>query len=272
VGAALPSTSPDCIGLRNTQEKKMTIRPASALCLTFVLAATAAAQETSLNRSEVAALKAKLVTVQQAMGADPSGYLKESEDFGLPTDFNPAEGGKFWPITSGITLRYTDRASTEGQANAKAAAEEFQAKYAAAIAAGNFEAVGKLTEELTKMQAAAMTPAVKKEPMDVYVQFNQNPIVGIDPDAVVLEQAGVIVLRDKQVSSEKGNVTVYIDPVALRATQELSKIELRTAQDGVANRTGVYHIVIQLSGAVADAEAWVKTFDLGKMLGVIDPQ
>jgi hypothetical protein len=250
----------------------MRIHPASALCLTLVLAATAAAQETSLNRSEVAALKAKIVTVQRAMGADPTGYLKESEDFDLPTDSNPAQGGKFWPITSGVTLRYTDRASTEGQANAEQAAEDFQAKYAAALAAGNFEAVGKLTEELTKMQAAAMTPAVKKDDMNVYVWLNQNPTVGIDPDAVVLEKPGVIVLREKEVSSETGNVTVYIDPVALRATQELSKIELRTAQDGVTNRTGVYHVVIQLSGAVADAEAWVQTFDLDAMLGVIDPR
>ena len=249
----------------------MKIYPASALCLTLFLAATATAQ-TSLNRSEVAALKAKLVTVQQAMGADPSGYLKEDESFDLPTDFNPAQGGKFWPITSGITLTYTDRASTEGQANAEKAAEEFQVKYAAAAASGNFELLQQMIAEMTRMQAAAMTPAVKKEDMNVYVQFNQNPTVGIDPDAVVLEQPGVIVLREKEVSSDTGNVTVYIDPVALRATQELSKIELRTDQDGVTNRTGVYHIVIQLNGAVADAEAWVQTFDLSKMLGVIDPR
>jgi hypothetical protein len=250
----------------------MKIHPASGLCLTLVLAATAAAQDTSLTRSEVAALKAKLVTVQQAMGGDPSGYLKESEDFDLPTDSNPAQGGKFWPITSGITLRYTDRASAEGVANAEKAAEEFQAKYAAAAASGNVEALTKMLEEMQRVQAAAMTPPVKKEPMQVYVQLNQNPTVGIDPDAVVLEQPGVIVLRDKEVSSEKGAVTVYIDPVALKATQELSKIELRTGNDGVANRTGVYHIVIQMNGAVADIESWVRGFDLTSMLGVIDPR
>ena len=247
--------------------------PASGLWLTFVLAATAAAQDTNLSRSEVAALKAKLVTVQQAMGADPSGYIKESEDFSLPTEANPARDGKFWPITSSITLRYTDRASKESVANAEKAAEEFQAKYAAAAATGNVEQLSKLIEEMTRLQtAAAMTPAEKKEPMQVYVQFNQNPIVGIDPDAVVLEQPGVIALRDKQVSSDKGNVTVYIDPVALKATQELSKIELRTAEDGVANKTGVFHVVIQLNGAVSDIEAWVQTFKFDAMLGVFDPR
>lgn len=250
----------------------MRILPTSGFVLALVLTATALAQETNLTRSEVAALKAKLVAVQQAMGADPSGYLKEEESFDLPSEANPAQGGKFWPITSGITLRYTDRVSTEGKANAEKAAEEFQAKYAAAAASGNVEAMTKMVTEFQQIQAAAMVPAAKKEDMQVYVQFNQNPTVGIDPDAVVLEQAGVIALREKEVSSETGNVTVYIDPVALKATQELSKIELRTAQDGVSNKTGVFHIVIQLNGAVADAEAWVKDFDLSAMLGVIDPQ
>jgi len=102
------------------------------------------------------------------------------------------------------------------------------------------------------------------------VQLNQNPTVGIDPDAVVLEQAGVIVLKDTNVSNGRGNVTVYVDPVALKATQELSKIELRTADDGMPNKTGVYHVVIQLNGSVADAEAWSKTFDYDAILGVID--
>jgi hypothetical protein len=242
--------------------------------VSFGLAATAVAQETSLTRSEVAALKAKIVTVQQAMGQDPAGYIKESEDFSLPTDFNPAQGGKFWPITSGVTLRYTDRGAVEGQASIEKMQAEFQTKYAAALASGNAEAITRMVEEMTRMQtqamAAAANPAARKEPMSVYVQFNQNPIVGIDPDAVVLEQAGVIALRDKEASSEQGNVTVYIDPVALRATQELSKIELRTADDGMPSKTGVYHVVIQLSGNVADAEAWAKAFDFDAMLGVFD--
>ncbi|HEY9182651.1 MAG TPA: hypothetical protein VIQ99_05595 [Gammaproteobacteria bacterium] len=253
----------------------MKIRPASALGLTLVLV-TAAAQETNLTRSEVAALKAKIVTVQQAMGEDPAGYIKESEDFDLPTEANPARDGKFWPITSGVSLRYTDRGTVESQDSIEKANAEFQQKYAAALASGNPEAITKMVEEMQRIQtqamAAAANPAAKKDPMSVYVQLNQNPTVGIDPDAVVLEQAGVIVLRDTNVSNGRGNVTVYVDPVALKATQELSKIELRTADDGMPNKTGVYHVVIQLNGAVADAEAWAKTFDYDAILGVIDPR
>lgn len=247
----------------------MKIQPVSGICLAVFLAATAGAQETNLSRTEVTAIKAKIVTVQQAMGADPSGYLKESEDFDLPTNSNPAQGGKYWPITSGVSLRYGDRGTAEAEANMEKATAEFQAKMAAAVASGNIGEITRMSEELTRMQAAAMAPAERKEPMNVYVRLNQNPTVGIDPDAVVLEQPGVIVLRDEQ-SDGKGDVTVYIDPVALAATEELSKIELRTANDGVTSKTGVYHVVIQLNGTLADAEAWVQTFDLDAMLGVID--
>ncbi len=71
----------------------MRIQPVS-ICFALLLATAAGAQESrSLTRSEVAAIKAKIVAVQGAMGADPAGYLKESEDFNLPTDFNPAQGG-----------------------------------------------------------------------------------------------------------------------------------------------------------------------------------
>ena len=47
----------------------------SAVFVSLVLGGTAAAQQsTSLTRSEVTAIRAKLVAVQQAMGADPAGY------------------------------------------------------------------------------------------------------------------------------------------------------------------------------------------------------
>jgi len=249
----------------------MKFQPVSGVCLAMFLVATAGAQETNLTRSEVTAIKAKIVTVQQAMGGDPSGYLKESEDFDLPTNSNPAQGGKYWPITSGVSLRYGDKGTAEAQANMEKAAAEFQSKMATAVASGNVAEITRMSEEITRMQAAAMAPAERKEPMNVYVRLNQNPTVGIDPDAVVLEKPGVIVLRDKG-QGEKGDVTVYIDPVALKATEELSKIELRTASDGVTNKTGVYHVVIQLNGTLADTEAWAKTFDFAAMLGVIDPQ
>lgn len=251
----------------------MKIYPGAGFLLVLAFAATAFAQDNALTRSEVTALRAKLVTVQQAMG-EPAAYLKESEDFNLPTDFNPntSQSGKFWPITSGVTMRFVDRAAAENTANAEKAAEEFQAKYAAAIAVGDYGAVEKMMQEMQAMQAAAMAPRTPKDPMDVYVQFNMNPSVGIDPEAIVLEQPGVIALRQKELNSDRGQVTVYLDPVALKATGELSKFELRTDQNGVGNRTGLYHIVVQASGSVPDIESWIKEFDYAAMLGVIDPR
>jgi len=253
----------------------MRIHRSSGFGLALLLATSALAQDTSLTRSEVAAIKSKLVAVQQAMGADPAGYLKESENFNLPTDYNPARDGKFWPITSSVNLRYTDRASAEGVANAEQAAADFQAKYAAALASGNVEAITQMVEEMTRIQtaAAAAGMAPRKEDMTVYVQLNMNPSTGIDPDAVVLEQPGVIALRRKNdATGVKGEVTVYLDPVALKATQELSKVELRTADDGVASRAGVFHVVIQMNGTLADVESWAKSFDYPAMLAVIDPR
>jgi hypothetical protein len=133
-----------------------------------------------------------------------------------------------------------------------------------------------MVEEMTQLQtqamAAAVSPATRKEPMQVYVQLNMNPSVSIDPDAIVLEQPGVIALREKELNSDDGQVMVYIDPVALAATEELSRFELRTSNEGVTSKTGIYHIVIQANGAVSDIESWVQGFDFDAMLGVIDPR
>lgn len=252
---------------------------AGSVVLATVLAATAVAQEsTSLNRSEVAAIKAKIVAVQEAMGGEPDGYIREEEDsFYLPTDFNPAQNGRFWPITSSVQMRFTDRGAVEGAASIEKLQEEFMVRYAAALASGKAEVIEKMVEEMTQMQmaaaAAAAAPAARKEDMQVYIELNMNPVVGIDPDAVVLEQPGVIALRRKDdPSGAKGEVTVYLDPVALAATEQLSKIELRTAEDGVTNRSGVFHVVIQIDGELPDIESWVEGFDYPAMLAVFDPR
>jgi hypothetical protein len=253
----------------------MRIGRIGAISLALLVLSSAAAQETSLTRAEVAAIKAKLVTVQDAMGADPSGYLKESEEFSLPTDFNPAQDGKFWPITSSVSLRYGDRAAKESAESVEQANKDLEQRYSAALASGDPDAILKLTEEITKItqQAIAAGTAEPKQPMHVYVQFNMSPYTGIDPDAVVFESPGVIALRDADdLSGERGSVTVYLDPVALKATETLSKIELKTPDGGVGNKSGVFNIQISANGTMADIEAWVKSFDTAAMLSVIDSQ
>ena len=124
-----------------------------------------APRSTSLTRTEVAALKAKIVAVQQAMGGDPAGYMKESEDFDLPTDANPAQGGKFWPIGSGVSLRYEDRASAEAEANREQATASLQARMEAAVAAGNFAELTRISQEAARVQTGAMASAAKRRCM-----------------------------------------------------------------------------------------------------------
>ena len=243
--------------------------PLLALFISLIIPSLSPAQDNSLDRDEVSVIKKKLVTVQKAMGGDPEGYSKESEDFSLPTDFTPAEKGKFWPITSSISLRYGDKASKDSEAGVKKSAADFQAKYAAAVASGDGEAMAKAVQDMQKTSqdasAAAMNPK-KKEQLTIYVQFNTSPNAGIDPDAVLFEKSGVIALKSKQADSEKGQVVVYIDPVALKETKKLSKVDLKTPADGVSKKNGVFNITIQIDGNVTDAEAWASITSLSDFI------
>jgi len=243
-----------------------------AFMLALVGTSSAFAQDNSLDRDEVAGIKKKLVTVQKALGDDPVGYTLDSEDFNLPTDFNPARDGKFWPISSSVSLRYSDKASKDSQAGVEKASEDFQAKYSAAIASGDEEAIMKMMEQMQLMaqQAAAASMAPQKQPMTVYVQFNTGGGTGIDPDAVVFERAGVIAIRKKKLHEEKGELWIYIDPVALNDTKKLSKVDMSTPSDGVTKKAGVFNITIQANGTLSDLEAWANKMDTDAMLSVID--
>ena len=246
--------------------------PFLALVLALACTSSSFAQDNGLDRDEVAGIKKKLVTVEKALGDDPDGYILDSEEFNLPTDFNPAQAGKFWPITSSISLRYTDKASKDSQASVEKASEDFQAKYSAAIASGDEEAIMKMMEEMQMMaqQAAAASMTPQKQPMTVYVQFNSGGGTGIDPDAVVFERAGVIAIRKKKLHEEKGELWIYIDPVALKDSKKLSRVDINTPSDGVTNKTGVFNITIQARGTLADLEAWANKMDTDAMLSVID--
>lgn len=228
------------------------------------------AQSTGLNRAEVAAVKAKLVAVQQAMGGEPDGYALESEDFGLPTNFNPAQGGKYWPITSNVSIYYTDKAALQAEENAEQMSADFEQRYIAAVSSGNQAAANAMIAEMMQAQSAAGSS--RKENMHVNIQFNMNPYAGIDPDGVLFEKPGVIALKGNEKPDEVGQVAVYFDPVALRETETLSSIELRTPEGGVSNRSGVFNVTVTINGTMADAEALAREIDVGAVLAVIDPQ
>ncbi|HUT41219.1 MAG TPA: hypothetical protein VM011_07740 [Gammaproteobacteria bacterium] len=243
-----------------------------ALILALICPNPSFAQDTSLDRGDVAVIKKKLVTVQKALGGDPDGYVLDSEEFNLPTDFNPAQAGKFRPISSSLSLRYSDKASKDSQAGVEKATEDFQAKYSAAIASGDEAAIMKMMEEMQMMatQAAAASMAPQKQPMSIYVRFNSGGGTGIDPDAVVFERAGVIAIRNKKLNEAQGELWIYIDPVALKDSKKLSKVDMSTPNDGVTKKTGVFNVTIQANGTLSDLEAWASKMDTDAMLSVID--
>lgn len=250
----------------------MNIARIGGLTLVSLVAASAFAQQpTNLNRQEVTAAKNDIVAVQTAMG-EPAGYAKDDENFDLPTEFRPSRGGKFWPLTSGVSVRYTDKVVQDSTANAEKAAQDVQAQMTAAAARGDFAAIAALSQAATASVLAASSAAQTAKPdMHVNIRFNSGATRTIDPDAVVLEKPGVIALREKDSgSSDEGTVTVYFDPVALRNSETLSKIELATPQDGVSNKAGVFNITVSLNGKLADAEAWAKAFNTSAILAVID--
>lgn len=245
----------------------------AGLLAALLVTSVSFAQSTNLNRAEVAAVKAKLVAVQKAMGAEPEGYLQESEDFNLPTSVSSAGNNKFWPMSANLYMNFTDRALEEGTANAEQATQDFQAKYLAALASGDANAIMQMQQEMARITALAAGVGLGgqvKQDMQVNVALNSSPYASIDPDAVVFESPGVIALRDAEFGSDQGTVTVYFDPKALRETETLSSIELSTPEGGVSNKIGVFNIMITLDGTVADAEAWANSFDIQEILGAID--
>jgi hypothetical protein len=252
------------------RRKSMNTGRFGGILLALVASSTALAQSVDLTRAEVSALKAKVVAIQQAMGAEPAGYVKESEDFYLPTETQTAQHGKFWTVSPNLSLTYTDKAIKEGTANAEQAAKDIQARYAAALASGDPNAIVQMSQDAMRMSgmAAAAGMAEGKEDMTVYVQLNSNANTAIDPDGVVFESPGVIALRSMNGSDAR--VTVYVDPVALAHTETLSKFDLKTPEDGTTNKLALYNISISLDGALADIEGWAKSFDTKAMLSLID--
>ena len=248
----------------------MKVRRFVVLCLTLAAATSVTAQSVNLTRPEVAAVKAKLAAVQQALGSPP-GYVKDSEDFYLPTEVSQARGNRFWPVSASLSMTFTDQAVQESEANLEQAAQDMQARYAAALATGNANAILQATQEMTRIASASAfgLGSAPKEDISVNVSFNSSPYAAIDPDGVVFEHPGVIALRDEEVSSDTGDIDIYFDPVALKETETLSSFTLATPEDGVTDKTGIYNIVINLSGTLADIEAWANGIDIEPILKTI---
>jgi hypothetical protein len=241
--------------------------------LTGVLLATALAQkEVPLTRDEVSVFKKKLVAMFDALGDVPAGYAKEDEDFNLPTEVYPGRSaGRFNPIYCSATRTCgTDKAVAKTNANLE---KEYKKKMMEAQAKGDYVAMQKYAQEMQQKMGQTQVQAVDshKEPIDISVCLNTFTGATIDPDAVVLEKAGVIALkREDEVGSGRGAVTVYFDPVSLKDTKQLSSVRLESPEAGISKRSGVLTATITFTGPLAEIEPWAKRIDTKKILSLID--
>jgi hypothetical protein len=251
----------------------MTSRISTLIGFCVLIFAFSAAQEAGqYTRDEVGIVKKKLVTALDAVGQLPDGYSKERENFNLPTDVSKnRESGLFYPVYAGAERRFGSEKAV--QKDAKEMQKEFQKKMAEAQAKGDIQAITKIAQEMQQKAAQVQMKAVttQKVPIDLHVQFNSNPGANIDPDAVVFEKPGVIALKEKKDGTEdEGTIRVFFDPVHLKNTKQLSRIDLKMPEKGTSSKTAVYTVIVEFSGPIAEIEAWAKRMDCGKVLSQID--
>ena len=223
------------------------------------------------TRDEVATLKKKLVNALDAVGQPPAGYAKESENFSLPTDANKEHNsGLFYPANGSCDRTYgSDKA---GQKSEKDLEKEYQKKLAEAQAKGDYQAIGKIAQEMQQKSGEMQLKKLegKKVPIDIRIHINSNGGEAIDPDGVLFERAGVIALKEKSdASEEKGRVRIFFDPVSLKDTKQLSKVDMKMPEKGASSKTAVFNLTIEFDGPMAEIEAWAKKIDTGKVLAQI---
>jgi hypothetical protein len=234
------------------------------------------ADEAQLNRQEVTVVKKKLVEVVSAIGGPPSGYVKAQESFDLPTSvYSANQGGGYMPVYASANLSFDGGAEKMGKKSEKEIEAEYRKKILEAQAAGNYEAMSQIAQEMMQKssQAQMAVEEAKREPVDISVRFNNNPGATIDPDAVVFESPGVIALKSSRGDGDQLQVDIYFDPVKLKDTQSLSRIDLSdNDQRGSSQKTTVRNITIEMTGPAEVVEAWSKQIATTTVLTQIDQE
>ncbi|MFH2054015.1 MAG: hypothetical protein ABIK96_16290 [bacterium] len=245
-----------------------------AVLAPFILACLAAgslAKEVDLNRQEVTVIKKKLVAVEESLSPMPDGYAKSEEDFSLPTSVQTGDKGGFRPVYASASYTFEGGGAMTAEKTEKELEAEYKKKIMEAQAKGDYQAIQTLSQEMMQKAMSNQMAAeeAKRDPVRVYVSFNSGSYATIDPDAVVFEKPGVIALKTLQNQGQDLQVMIYFDPVSLKETGTLSKIELKNDRDA-GDKTTVRHITVELSGPAGVVEAWSKTVDTGKVLAQID--
>lgn len=244
-----------------------------AVVMTALMISGARAQDdNSLTRDEVAQFKKKLVNALEALGVPPAGYSVEHESFNLPTEaYKDRTTGRYSPLSAGADRNYGTQ--KKAQATGEELQKGYQKKMLEAQAKGDYQEMTRLAQEMQKKMSETQLKAVEgnKEPVSVTVHFNSNPGAVIDPDAVLFEHPGVIALK----TVNEGNpgqirVAIYCDPVSLKETRQLSRVNMKQPEGGVTNRTVVLSVTIEFAGPASEVEPWTKKIDTKKILAQID--
>ena len=251
----------------------MTRRMGSIVIFAALFVGTAVAQNSvPYTRDEVATLKKKLVNALDAVGQPPAGYAKEKENFSLPTDASKNnESGLFYPAYgSGDRMFGAGKSAEKSQ---KELQNDYEKKVAEAQAKGDYQAIAKLAQEMQQKAGEMQLKSIegKKVPIEIHININSNPGEAIDPDGVLFERTGVIALKEKSDGDEeKSRIRIFFDPVNLKDTKQLSKVDMKMPEKGVSSKTAVYNITVEFDGPTTEIEAWAKKIESGKVLAQID--
>jgi hypothetical protein len=251
----------------------MTRRLSSIVIFAALFVGIAVAQNSvPYTRDEVSTLKKKLVSALDALGQPPAGYTKEKENFNLPTDASKNhDNGLFSPAYgSGSRTFGADKSAEKSE---KELQKDYEKKIAEAQAKGDYAAIGKLAQEMQQKSGQMQLKNIegKKVPIDIHININSSSGEAIDPDGVLFEKTGLIALKEKSDGNdEKSRVRIFFDPVNLKDTKQLSKVDMKMPEKGVSSKTSVYNITIEFSGPTTEIEAWAKKIESGKVLAQID--
>jgi len=251
----------------------MTRRLSSIVTFAALFLGIAVAQNSvPYTRDEVSTLKKKLVAALDAIGQPPAGYAKERENFNLPTEASKNhDSGLFHPAYGSSSRTYgTDKTAQKSEKDLQ---KEFEKKVAEAQAKGDYAAISKLSQEMQQKAGQMQLKNIegKKVPIEIHININSNSGEAIDPDGVLFERTGVIALKEKNDGNdEKSRVRIFFDPVNLKDTKQLSKVDMKMPEKGVKSKTSVYNITIEFNGPTSEIEAWAKKIESGKVLAQID--
>ncbi len=232
-----------------------------------------AQNQVALTRDDVSALKKKLQGAAEALGKFPEGYVKEDEDFYLPTEAYRNASGLFLPATPSVTYRFGGGAEQKSKKSSKDFDKEYKKRIAEAQAKGDAQEMMKISQEMQKKAGEMQLEALdsSKEPVQVTIRFNAEASQAIDPDGVLFESQGVICMRtDHDEVQGSSRVVVFIDPVSLQNTKNLSRADMKVPEEGVKEKTRVLNVTVEMEGPADIVESWAKALAVKKVLAQID--